>query len=231
MSIDLLFLKTIFVKKGENMQYKNTLLAVLLTALSNITFAQAMDNAVIYKYKDAKGRTIYSDNIPSNEKGQYAVLSGKSGVLKQVVERELTSEEIEVINQKKAQEKNELDKNVEQRKRDNSLLATYSSIDEITKLKNFELAQINQAIKTQIGNITDLKDKINQASDNVSANPNNKKMKENLQDLQSKLSDANNILDNNKSLLETRTKKYQEDETRYVQLLKEMSTKKSENQK
>lgn len=213
------------------MQYKNTLLVVLITALSNITLAQTTNNGVIYKYKDSKGRTIYSDNIPSNEKGQYAVLSGKSGVLKQVVEKELTSEEIDALNQKKAQEKNDSEKTLEQRKRDNSLLATYSSVDEITKLKTFELSQINQAIKTQIGNITDLKDKINQASDNVAANPNNKKIKDNLQDLQSKLSDANNILDNNKSLLDTRTKKYQEDETRYVQLLKEMSTKKAETQK
>lgn len=213
------------------MQYKNTLLVVLLTALSNIGFAQTTDSAVIYKYKDSKGRIFYSDNIPSNEKGQYAVLSGKSGVLKKVVERELTSEEIELINQKKVQEKNDTEKSLEQRKRDNSLLATYSSIDEITKLKNFELSQINQAIKTQIGNITDLKDKINQANDNLTTNQNNKKMKDNLQDLQSKLNDANNILDSNKSLLETRTKKYQEDETRYVELLKEMSTKKSETQK
>lgn len=213
------------------MQYKNTMLVVLLTALSNISFAQTMDSAVIYKYKDSKGRVFYSDNIPSNEKGQYAVLSGKSGVLKKVVERELTSEEIELINQKKVQEKNDTEKSLEQRKRDNSLLATYSSIDEITKLKNFELSQINQAIKTQIGNITDLKDKINQANDNLTTNQNNKKMKDNLQDLQSKLNDANNILDSNKSLLETRTKKYQEDETRYVELLKEMSTKKSETQK
>lgn len=213
------------------MQYKNALLISLLAIISNVSFAQVtMDNAVIYKYKDSKGNIIYSDNIPSNEKGQYSVLSGKSGVLKQVVEKELTTEEIEAINQKKTQDKNDADKIMEQRKRDNSLLATYSNVDEITKLKTFELSQINQAIKTQIGNITDLKDKINQANDSLTTNPNNKKMKDTLQDLQSKLNDANNILDNNKSLLETRTKKYQEDETRYVQLLKEMSTKKTDKQ-
>ena len=210
------------------MQSKNVLLLSLLSIISSVSIAQTMDNAIIYKYKDAKGNIIYSDNIPSSEKGQYSVLSGKSGVLKQVVEKELSSEEVEVLNQKKIEEKNNEQKNLEQRKRDNSLLSTYSSIDEITKLKNFELAQINQAIKTQIGNITDLKDKISQANDNLKGNPNNKKMKDNLENLESKLSEANNILDNNKSLLETRTKKYQEDEVRYVQLLKEMSTKKTE---
>lgn len=213
------------------MQYKNYLIIGLLGCISNISLAQtSIDNAVIYKYKDSKGHIIYSDNIPSNEKGQYSVLSGKSGVLKQVVEKELTPEEIDALNQKKAQDKNDALKQLEQRKRDNSLLATYSNVDEINRLKNFELSQINQAIKTQIGNITDLKDKINQVSDNLTANPNNKKLKDTLQDLQSKLSDANNILDNNKSLLETRTKKYEDDEARYVELLKEMSTKKSEKQ-
>lgn len=213
------------------MQYKNALLISLLAVMSNVSFAQVtIDNAVIYKYKDSKGNIIYSDNIPSSEKGQYSVLSGKSGVLKQVVEKELTSEEVEAVNQKKTQDKNDANKILEQRKRDNSLLATYSSVDEITKLKTFELSQINQAIKTQVGNITDLKDKINQLNENLSANPNNKKMKESLNDLQSKLSEANNILDSNKSLLDTRTKKYQEDETRYVQLLKEMSTKNTDKQ-
>lgn len=210
------------------MQSKNVLLLSLLSVISSVSMAQNMDNAIIYKYKDAKGNIIYSDNIPSSEKGQYSVLSGKSGVLKQVVEKELSSEEVEVLNQKKIEEKNNEQKLLEQRKRDNSLLSTYSSIDEISKLKNFELAQINQAIKTQIGNITDLKDKISQANDNLKGNPNNKKMKDNLENLENKLSEANNILDNNKSLLETRTKKYQEDEVRYVQLLKEMSTKKTE---
>lgn len=213
------------------MQYKNVLLINLLVVFCNTSFAQIKtDSGIIYKYKDSKGNIIYSDNIPSNEKGQYSVLSGKSGVLKQVVERELSVEEIEIINQKKNQEKNDADKILEQRKKDNSLLATYSSVDEISKLKTFEISQINQSIKTQIGNITDLKDKINQVNDNLSSNNNNKKMKETLQDLQSKLNDANNILSNNKTLLETRTKKYQDDEARYVQLLKEMSTKKTEKQ-
>lgn len=114
----------------------------------------------------------------------------------------------------------------EQRKKDNSLLATYSSVNEITKLKNFELNQINQSIKNQITNITDLKDKINQANDILTSNPNNKKIKENIQDLQSKLTSANSILDENKKFLEERTQKYQSDEARYVELLKEMSTKK-----
>ena len=132
------------------MQYKNVLLISLISIVSSASFAQSMENATIYKYKDSKGNVIYSDNIPSNEKGQYSVLSGKSGVLKQVVEKELTSDEVEVMNQKKNEEKVASEKSLEQRKRDNSLLSTYSSIDEISKLKNFELSQINQAIKTQI---------------------------------------------------------------------------------
>ena len=83
------------------MQSKNILILSLFSILSGVSMAQTMDNAIIYKYKDSKGNIIYSDNIPSNEKGQYSVLSGKSGVLKQVVEKELNSEEVEVLNQKK----------------------------------------------------------------------------------------------------------------------------------
>ena len=204
------------------MQFKNVLLLCLLSGVSVASMAQIMDNTTIYKYRDHKGNLIYSDNIPANEKGQYNILSGKSGVLKQVVEKELSDEEVAVAEKVKEEEKYSLEQAMEKRKRDNSLLSTYSSLAEISKLKNFELSQINQAIKTQLGNITDLKDKISQVSDNLSANPNNKKVMENLESLQSKLTEANSILDSNKSLLDTRTKKYEDDEVRYVDLLKEM---------
>lgn len=196
---------------------------IILSLLSIAGFSHAQ---VVYKYKDASGKIIYSDSIPANEKNQYSVLSGKSGTLKQVVDKELTQEEANQLAQEKEKDQKNKEKMEEQRKKDNSLLSTYSSVNEITKLKNFELSQINQSIKTQTGNITDLKDKINQASDILASNPNNKKMKETLQNLQSKLNDANSILDDNKKLLEDRTKKYQNDEDRYVELLKEMSTKK-----
>lgn len=194
--------------------------------LSLIGFASLSQAQVVYKYKDSNGKIIYSDSIPANEKSEYSILSGKSGVLKQVVDKELTKEESEKVAQEKELAQKNKQQSEEQRKKDNSLLATYSSVNEITKLKNFELNQINQSIKTQIGNITDLKDKISQSNDILSANPNNKKVKETLQDLQSKLTTANSILDENKKLLEDRKQKYQNDEVRYVELLKEMSTKK-----
>ena len=208
------------------MKNKNIILLTLFASLSCSVFAQ---EAVIYKYKDAKGNLIYSDNVPANEKGQYSVLSGKSGVLKAVVERQLNEDEIAQAQESKAKEKQNEEKTYEQRKRDNSLLATYSSVNEITKLKSFELNQINQSIKNQIGTITDLKDKISQVNATLDKSPNNNKLKDNLNELQSKLGEANTILDSNKSLLESRTKKYQEDETRYVAILKEMSAKKTDD--
>ena len=196
---------------------------LILTLIGFTGLSQAQ---VVYKFKDANGKIIYSDSIPTNEKSEYSILSGKSGVLKKVVDKELTQEEAEKLAQEKELAQKNKQQLEEQRKKDNSLLATYSSVNEITKLKNFELNQINQSIKNQITNITDLKDKINQANEILTSNPNNKKIKENIQDLQSKLTSANSILDENKKLLEERTQKYQSDEVRYVELLKEMSTKK-----
>jgi len=196
---------------------------LILTLIGFTGLSQAQ---VVYKFKDANGKIIYSDSIPTNEKSEHSILSGKSGVLKKVVDKELTQEEAEKLAQEKELAQKNKQQLEEQRKKDNSLLATYSSVNEITKLKNFELNQINQSIKNQITNITDLKDKINQANEILTSNPNNKKIKENIQDLQSKLTSANSILDENKKLLEERTQKYQSDEVRYVELLKEMSTKK-----
>lgn len=211
------------------MQYKNALLLGLLSVISSVSFAQVSDNGTIYKYKDSKGHSIYSDNIPSNEKGQYSVLSGKSGILKQVVDRQMTPEELEVYNQQKNKDKKVQEDSIDQKKRDNSLLSTYSSVNDITKLKTFELSQINQSISNQIKNITDIKDKISQLNSNMEKTPNNQKLKENVQSLQGQLNESNNILDSNKVLLESRTKKYQTDELRYVELLKLMSTKNSDS--
>lgn len=211
------------------MQYKNALLLGLLSVISSVSFAQVVDNAVIYKYKDNKGNIIYSDNIPSSEKGQYSVLSGKSGILKQVVEKEMTSAEVDVVTEQKNKDKKTQEDSVEQKKRDNSLLATYSSVNDITKLKNFELSQINQSITNQVKNITDIKEKISQINLNLEKTPNNQKLKENIQSLQGQLTESNNILDSNKTLLESRTKKYQSDEVRYVDLLKLMGTKNADN--
>lgn len=210
------------------MKYKKVLILSLLSVVCSTSFAQVSEGSIVYKYRDTQGNLIYSDNMPSNEKGQYSVLSGKSGVLKKVVEKELSIEEIEVVNEQKETKQNTEIQFTEQRKRDNGLLSTYSSVDEISKLKNFEISQINQAIKTQITNITDLKDRINQTQKALESNKENIKIKESLEDFETKLVEANNILDSNKDLLQTRSTKYKEDELRYVELLKEMSTKKVE---
>lgn len=140
---------------------------LILTLIGFTGLSQAQ---VVYKFKDANGKIIYSDSIPTNEKSEYSILSGKSGVLKKVVDKELTQEEAEKLAQEKELAQKNKQQLEEQRKKDNSLLATYSSVNEITKLKNFELNQINQSIKNQITNITDLKDKINQANDILTSN-------------------------------------------------------------
>ena len=142
---------------------------LILTLIGFTGLSQAQ---VVYKFKDANGKIIYSDSIPTNEKNEYSILSGKSGVLKKVVDKELTQEESEKLAQEKELAQKNKQQLEEQRKKDNSLLATYSSVNEITKLKNFELNQINQSIKNQITNITDLKDKINQANDILTSNRN-----------------------------------------------------------
>lgn len=190
------------------MNKKILILSILF--FNNNVFA---DN-VVYKFLDDKGNVYYSDSIQPNQSSKYEVLSGKTGVLKKIVDDDLTKNK-QIENDKQKVDEKTI---AEQKRKDNSLLASYSSVDEINRLKDFEISQINQSIKNQLSSITDLKDRITEQTDLVESNSKNTKLQDKLNDLKSKLNDANNILENNKKLLETRTKKYDDDIKRFKEI-------------
>lgn len=202
-----------------NNKYKN-----LVTLLLGLSICNSYAEPLIYKIKDKNGKTIYTDRLPANEKGAYTILSSKSGILKTNIEKELNKEEIQIQEQSIQEEKKIAEKSEFQRKKDTALLSTYSNVDEIEKMKKFEMNQIEQSIKNNIENIATLKEKINQLEDNSKTNPNNKKIQENTQKLLIDLEVANKNLEYNNNLLNKRNIKYDDDKSRYEQILRQMST-------
>ena len=154
-------------------------LTMILLSLLGINSAYAGDS-YIYKFVDSTGKIVYTDRLPASEKSEFTVLSSKSGTIKKVVQKELSPEEIEQRNtdqekQKKVAEQTEL-----QKKRDVSLLSSYSNVQDIDKMKKYELDQIDREIKSNIDNIAVLKDRLNQLNENKKMNLATKTYKNNM---------------------------------------------------
>jgi hypothetical protein len=199
-------------------KYKIMGLTLFSALISNVAFAES----VIYKMTDKNGKIVYTDRVPAGEKGAYAVLSPKSGVLKANVQKELSTTEVAVLEEKTKTEKNITEKNELQRRKDTALLSTYSNVSEIDKMKQFEMNQIDQSIKASVDSIANIKERLAQNEEN-SKNGGNKKTQADAQKLQTDLDVATKTLEYNKDLLTKRSVKYDEDKSRYEQILKDMS--------
>lgn len=208
---------------------KKIALGLFILSLTNIALA---DN-VIYRYKDAKGRTVYSDRLPPTEKSQIDVLSSKSVMLKKVIEKELNPEEYAARDEKLAQEAKKAQDSTLQRQKDQNLLITYSNINEIEKMKKYELDQIETAIRNDVGNVAVLTDRKAQLEKEYSTYKDNRKVPAKLdQDYKKLMGDldvVNANLNKNKEMYGQREKKYNEDKARYTQVLKEMAEITKEN--
>lgn len=199
-----------------------------LLLLSTLSIANANDN-YIYKYKDANGKMIYADRIPSNEKGEVIVFSSKNGSIKKVVEKELNNEDIVKRNEQLQNDKLVVENNTLQKKKDFSLLSTYSNSDEIENMKKYELDQIDQSIKNNIDNIVILKDKLAILENNKKQSPNNKVIQENYNSTLNNINSIQQTIESNKTMYSQREKKYNEDKIRYIEILKEMAQPQNKN--
>lgn len=197
---------------------------LFVSVLIFMTSSALAENNYIYRYKNKEGKIIYSDILPANEKGEFSVLSTKSGVIKKVVEKELTQDELEKKEEENIQTKKIVEDNNIQKKKDISLLSTYSNIDEIDKMRKYELDQIDLGIKNNIDNIAILKDRLNLLEENKKINPNSKTVQDDYEKTIQSLNMTQQILETNKKMYAQREKKYDDDKSRYLIILKEMAT-------
>lgn len=205
---------------------KKTLLVLLASILGSLFLNSAYADGYIYRYKDAHGNWVYTDNLPASEKGTYTVLSGRTGTIKEVVDRQLNPDEIAQKENKEEEDKKIQVANELQKKKDVALLSTYANINDIDKMKSYELSQIDQAIRNGIDVTSHLKDRLNQLDTVRQSAPDDKKTQDEYSKAQASLDEANKNLEANKELFAQRSKKYEDDKARYTQILQDMGTKK-----
>ena len=198
---------------------------ILALLIGSFFISSAFAESVIYRYKDSKGKLTYSDSVPANEKGQVDVLSGRTLALKKITEKQLTPEEIEAKMVAEKEQKNIIETSEIGKQKDQALLASYNSVDDIEKLKQYELQQINRAIQNDTDVLATLKD--NKTALESKAKQNSGKMlpkdEMEIKDIKQNYDNLVTNLEKNKQLYESREKKYNEDKARYSAILLKMA--------
>ncbi len=114
-------------------------------------------NAKLYKWVDENGKVHYSDKLPPDQiKNAHEKLSDQ-GVVKEKVERDLTDEEklakADELKKQREQAKQEAIEAERMAKERNAILMSYSSADQITRLKEERISAIERNIETAQSNL------------------------------------------------------------------------------
>lgn len=199
---------------------KKKIVILIATLFTSVAFAQS----TLFRYVDSKGRVVYTDSVPATEKGRIDVLSAKTMALKKVTEKELSPEEVET---KKAVESEQKSVQLESdlvKQKNQALFTTYSSVNDIDKMKDYELQQINRAIdsdKEAVSSLTDRKNQLEQEikdfKDKVPP-----KIDQEYKSVQQNIKSAQENMEKNKNLAVSRENKYTEDKTQYLAILEKM---------
>jgi hypothetical protein len=114
-------------------------MTVILLTLA--AFAASADNGrKLYKWVDEQGVTHYGDHIPPEYAAQEQHVINKQGVEIERLEAQKTPEQVAAEEQKKRAAD-------EAKARDQNLLITYASVQEIERLRDQRLAQVADQIK------------------------------------------------------------------------------------
>ena len=120
----------------------------LIAACILSSFVASGAGAALYKWVDEKGRVQYSDKPPADrEKG--AVQMTNRGVVVKKLEPEVSAEQRKAKEDELARRKQEDVKSAEQRRQDNALLQSFTSVQEIDMKRDREV----QAIDATIANL------------------------------------------------------------------------------
>ena len=104
--------------------------------------------AAMYKWVDEHGRVQYSDKPPA-DRGKSAVQMTNRGIVVKKIEPGMTAEQQKAREEEAARNKEEERKAAEQRRLDNALLQSFTSVQEIDMKRDREV----QALDTMIANL------------------------------------------------------------------------------
>ncbi len=200
------------------MPKSNILIAGMLLALAA---APACAQGHLYKCKDAKGKTYYTQTPPTECLGKEMDELSKQGTVVKKREAALTPEQIAAreAEEKRKQEEEALAK--EQKRKNQALLNTYSSERDIEESRQRTLTQAEQATKEIDKRIEEAQkraEKLAAEKEFYAKKPMPKKLQDDIKNNEIDLKGQQDALAAKKKELGEINAKYDEDKRRYLEL-------------
>lgn len=177
----------------------------------------------IYKIPQPDGTFLYTDKLPKYDKN-IMILSKKTGLTKQIEEEDVnkelsdpTSNEILNAEKKKASESATKASN-------DTLVSKYTSIEELEKVKNSDLEQLQRAIVQDTNNIELLSLRKENLLKESQGKVNNANSQE-LNIIENSLKNSNANKDRNQKILKEKEASYKKDKEDLLRLIKETDKK------
>jgi hypothetical protein len=192
-------------------------------ALVVASASQAAWSGKLYKWVDDKGVTHYSENMPAEQKDRSSPeLDGRGRVLKQNAAAP-SPEQIRAREDEKLRRKSEERELEQQRRRDNALLNTYTTADEIEYARKRAVVAANQArqvvetrVKSSKSRADTLRKKLEQAARGSKPAP--QALAEDVEEAERELARLERELAQRDAEISRIEQRYAEDRTRFVEL-------------
>lgn len=171
--------------------------------------------------QDQNGRRACSDSLPEQCRGRpYKVLDGAGNVIKEVGPP-LTAEQKAQAEAEARRKKEQEAAQQEQRRKDQALLATYSSLQDIESARSRSEADVQEAIKQAESRIAALRQKRKKFENEAEFYRNKAvppEVAKGLRDIDSAVKAESSIVDAKKAEFQIIRAKYDDDKRRYLEL-------------
>lgn len=187
--------------------------------------------AGMYKWVDEKGVTHYGDSIPPQYASQANTELNKRGMVIRKTDAALTPEQIQARQEEAARKKEEAAQAAEQKRKDKSLLDTYTSEKEIDLVRDRNLQQSDLVIKSTQQRIKSVQGRLDQLKKQADAlTRGNKPVPQDIQtdirNAEQELARLAEIVSQKQKDTETIRARFEADKKRYRELAAENSGKK-----
>lgn len=178
--------------------------------------------ATVYCCDDANGRPLCGDVLPAACYGRAYREMGPQGTIKRQVAAPLSADEIARRKADEQRRKDDEARQVKQRRLDQALLETYSSVEDIDRRRDREIAEIERTVAETRTRETELRAKrkrLEQDAEFYKGRPVPRELTTNIRAIDSELATFGAIFDGKAQELEAARARFAADRARYTELM------------
>lgn len=178
--------------------------------------------ATVYCCDDANGRPLCGDVLPAACYGRAYREMGPQGTIKRQVAAPLSADEIARRKADEQRRKDDEARQVKQRRLDQALLETYSSVEDIDRRRDREIAEIERSVAEARAREAELRAKrkrLEQDAEFYKGRPVPRELTTNIRAIDSELATFGALFDSKAQELEAARTRFAADRARYTELM------------